>query len=43
VDGGVVNNIPIKNATRTENDILIAVYVNADIPVYKPYLRKSKK
>jgi NTE family protein len=33
VDGGVVNNIPISNAVRTENDMLIAVYVNADIPV----------
>lgn len=32
VDGGVVNNIPIKNAIRTKNDVLIAVYVNADIP-----------
>jgi NTE family protein len=43
VDGGVVNNIPIKNAIRTENDILIAVYVNADIPVYKPYLPQIEK
>lgn len=34
VDGGVVNNIPISNAIRTENDILIAVYVNADVPVH---------
>lgn len=35
VDGGVINNIPIKNAIRTENDLLIAVYVNADIPVHR--------
>jgi NTE family protein len=34
VDGGVVNNIPISNAIRTENDMLIAVYVNADVPVH---------
>ena len=34
VDGGVVNNIPINNAVRTKNDVLIAVYVNADVPVY---------
>lgn len=34
VDGGVVNNIPIRNAIRTENDTLFAVYVNADIPVH---------
>jgi NTE family protein len=33
VDGGVVNNIPIRNAIRTENDTLFAVYVNADVPV----------
>lgn len=32
VDGGVVNNIPIKNAIRTDNDLLIAVNVNADLP-----------
>jgi NTE family protein len=34
VDGGVVNNIPINNSIRTKNDVLIAVYVNADVPVY---------
>ena len=34
VDGGVVNNIPINNAIRTKNDVLLAVYVNADIPVH---------
>ncbi len=33
VDGGVVNNIPIKNAIRTENDLLVAVNVNAETPV----------
>jgi NTE family protein len=38
VDGGVVNNIPINNAVRTENDHLIAVYVNAETPVHKPNL-----
>ncbi|HVN59118.1 MAG TPA: patatin-like phospholipase family protein [Bacteroidales bacterium] len=32
VDGGIVNNIPITNAIRSENDILIAVNVNAEIP-----------
>jgi len=35
VDGGVVNNIPIKNAIRSKNDVLIAVYVNADVPVHQ--------
>lgn len=44
VDGGVVNNIPINNAIRTENDTLIAVYVNADVPVHQiNVLEKSKK
>lgn len=36
VDGGVVNNLPIGNAWRSENDLLIAVNVNADIPFEKP-------
>jgi NTE family protein len=31
VDGGVTNNIPINNAIRSKNDLLIAVNVNADI------------
>jgi NTE family protein len=31
VDGGVTNNIPINNAVRSKNDLLIAVNVNADI------------
>ena len=43
VDGGVVNNIPIRNAIRTENDLLVASYVNADIPVVKPDLPVKEK
>jgi NTE family protein len=43
VDGGVVNNIPIINAIRTKNDILIAVYVNADIPAYHINMPEKKK
>jgi NTE family protein len=35
VDGGVINNIPINHAQRIENDLLIAVNVNANIPVPK--------
>lgn len=31
VDGGVVNNIPINTAKRVENDIVIAVNVNAGV------------
>jgi len=36
VDGGVINNIPINHVKRTPNDILIAVNVNADVPIDKP-------
>lgn len=36
VDGGVLNNIPVTHAKRTPNDILIAVNVNAHIPLEKP-------
>lgn len=43
VDGGVVNNIPIRNAIRTDNDLLIASYVNADIPVLIPDLAAKEK
>ncbi|KJF44853.1 patatin-like phospholipase family protein [Draconibacterium sediminis] len=33
VDGGVMNNLPISNVKRTEGDVLIAVHVNAAIPL----------
>ena len=36
VDGGVMNNIPIDKVERAAGDILIAVDVNASIPVNKP-------
>lgn len=42
VDGGVVNNVPISNAIRAGNDTLIAVYVNADIPLAKPQISKDE-
>ncbi len=41
VDGGVMNNIPIENIKRTDGDLLVAVYVNANIPPLK--LKISKK
>jgi len=41
VDGGVLNNIPIQHVKRTEGDILIVVHVNADVPAYKPFLKKN--
>ena len=43
VDGGVVNNLPISNAFRSENDLLIAVNVNADVPADKPAIKASEK
>ena len=36
VDGGVLNNIPVNHAARTDGDRLIAVNVNADIPLHRP-------
>jgi len=43
VDGGVINNIPIKHVTRHKNDLLVVVHVNADVPVYKPLLSTTEK
>lgn len=37
VDGGVLNNIPIKYAVRQPDDLLVVVNVNADCPVYQPF------
>ncbi|MDP2721997.1 MAG: patatin-like phospholipase family protein [Bacteroidales bacterium] len=36
VDGGVMNNIPINHVKRTQDDLLIVVDVNAEVPVLKP-------
>lgn len=36
VDGGVLNNIPMDYVQRNEGDLLIAVNVNANIPLKKP-------
>jgi NTE family protein len=41
VDGGVVNNLPISNVKRSKGDLLVAVYVNANVPPVK--LKVSKK
>ncbi len=43
VDGGVLNNIPVNHAIRCANDLLVAVDVNADIPVYKPKTSKKQR
>jgi NTE family protein len=42
VDGGVLNNIPINHAKRVQGDLLIAVNVNADAPLYKPAMLKDE-
>ena len=42
VDGGVLNNIPINHAKRSHGDLLIAVNVNANTPLYKPELLKEE-
>lgn len=36
VDGGVVNNVPLNRAPRVAGDMLVAVHVNANIPIVKP-------
>ena len=36
VDGGVLNNIPLAHVNRTDGDLMVAVYVNADIPYEYP-------
>jgi len=41
VDGGVLNNLPISNVKRNKDDLLVAVYVNANVPPVK--LKVSKK
>ena len=41
VDGGVVNPIPINRVKRINGDILIASYVNANIPYDKPEIIKE--
>lgn len=36
VDGGVLNNIPVNHARRKAGELLVAVNVNADVPVVNP-------
>jgi NTE family protein len=42
VDGGVVNPIPIDRVKRTEQDILVVVNLNANIPYYKEIKNREK-
>ena len=41
VDGGVLNNIPMAHVQRQEGDMMIAVNVNADIPMVKPEMTEE--
>lgn len=43
VDGGVINNVPISNVVRHPGDKLVAVYVNANIPVAKAVVQAKKE
>lgn len=43
VDGGILNNIPINHVKRVKGDIVIAVNVNADVPVYRPKISKKEE
>jgi len=36
VDGGILNPVPVNRAFRQENDMLVAVNLNAIIPYEKP-------
>jgi NTE family protein len=42
VDGGVLNNIPVKHVKRIPGDILVVVNVNADIPIDKPEISREE-
>ena len=43
VDGGILNNIPMAHVKRNEGDIMVASFVNADIPADKPVLTVEGK
>lgn len=42
IDGGVINNIPIKYVKRTKNDLLIVADVNAMVPVSIPDISEKE-
>ncbi|HFS68028.1 MAG TPA: patatin-like phospholipase family protein, partial [Flavobacteriia bacterium] len=37
VDGGLINNIPINHVQKNDDDIVVAVCVNSDIPMTESY------
>jgi len=42
VDGGVLNNLPVNHAERSEGDMLVAVDVTAKAPVIDPFPTKKE-
>jgi NTE family protein len=42
VDGGVLNNIPVNHAKRSEGDLLVVANVNARIPVTYPEITREE-
>ena len=42
IDGGVMNNIPVNHAPRVQDDLLVVVNVNANIPVVLPKISREE-
>lgn len=42
IDGGVMNNLPLKHAKRLDGDILVAVDVGANVPLIKSSYKKKE-
>ena len=42
IDGGVMNNIPVNHAPRIQDDLLVVVNVNADVPVILPKISREE-
>ncbi len=42
VDGGVLNNIPVNHVKRHQDDLLIAVNVNAKVPLLHPFIPQAQ-
>lgn len=43
IDGGVMNNLPLRHAKRVDGDILVAVDVGANVPVINKAIVKHNK
>jgi len=43
VDGGVLDNIPMAHVERNKGDILVAVHVNADVPMIRKESKEEKE